>query len=161
MADPTALFYSEPSYVGAGFPVFSGGRRQRGGNILGSSAKMVLPTLKSAGNAFLNRAEREAFGLAGDLGMAALSGRGLKGVRQTLQQQGLKRLTNAGKVALGTALNTLQGTQFKLNRQRRPPSPPPPTPILGKRKTSAPTRATSYVKHRRRGGGSDGAIANF
>ena len=45
--DRTAAFYSRPSYVGAGFPVFAGSRRQRGGSILGALKSMVGPVLSS------------------------------------------------------------------------------------------------------------------
>ena len=47
MSDRTAAFYSGPSYTfrGAGFPVYSGSRRQRGGSILGALARNVLPAL--------------------------------------------------------------------------------------------------------------------
>ena len=166
MVDPTALFYSQPSYTGAGFPVFSGSRRQRGGNIFGSLAKMVLPALKTAGKTFLRRAGREAIGFAGDLAGSALSGRGLSGVKQTLQRQGLKRLSNVGKAALSSALDGFRSSSSSPAPKRRRPAPPPPsssrqpTTLLGKRKRGLAARAISSVKRRRRGGGTT-AIANF
>ena len=170
MADPTAHFYSQPSYVGAGFPIFSGSRRQRGGNIFGALAKLVLPTAKAAGKAFVNRGIREGLGLAGDVGMAALTGRGKAGMMQTLKNRGLKRLGNAGKVAFGTAYNTFHDQHLpsapKLPRPRPLPPPPPlPAPAvtrrrLGKRKSGTPVRVTTTaVKRRRRGGGA--TVANF
>ena len=186
MADPTAHFYSQPSYIGAGFPVFSGSRRQRGGNILGSLSKLILPALKAAGRAFLHRGSREAIGLAGDAGIAALSGRGKAGVMQTLRNRGLKRLSNAGKAAFGSAYNTYHRQHLssppKMPRQRPLPPPPPlprppmlkTTPLprpptltaqrstssLGKRKHGLPIRTTAVKRRRRRGGGGT-AIANF
>ena len=57
--DPTARFYSQPSYVGAGFPVFSGSRRQLGGGIFGSLAKMVLPAWKDVGGSNLRTTGRQ------------------------------------------------------------------------------------------------------
>ena len=175
MADPTAHFYSQPSYIGAGFPVFSGSRRQRGGNILGSLSKLILPALKAAGRAFLHRGSREAIGLAGDAGMAALSGRGKAGLMQTLRNRGLKRLSNAGKAAFGSAYNTYHRQHLssppKMPRQRPIPPPPPlprpptltaqrSTSSLGKRKHGLPIRTTAVKRRRRRGGGGT-AIANF
>ena len=175
MADPTAHFYSQPSYIGAGFPVFSGSRRQRGGNILGSLSKLILPALKAAGRAFLHRGSREAIGLAGDAGMAALSGRGKAGLMQTLRNRGLKRLSNAGKAAFGSAYNTYHRQHLSSPPkmpQQRPLPPPPPLPrpptltaqrstsSLGKRKHGLPIRTTAVKRRRRRGGGGT-AIANF
>ena len=175
MADPTAHFYSQPSYIGAGFPVFSGSRRQRGGNILGSLSKLILLALKAAGRSFLHRGSREAIGLAGDAGMAALSGRGKAGLMQTLRNRGLKRLSNAGKAAFGSAYNTYHRQHLssppKMPRQRPIPPPPPlprpptltaqrSTSSLGKRKHGLPIRTTAVKRRRRRGGGGT-AIANF
>ena len=91
LMDSTATFYSQPSYVSSGgaFPVFAGGRRQRGGGIFGSLARMVLPALKSVGKSVLKSAGQQALGLATEVAQSALSGEGLSGVKQTLQRQGL------------------------------------------------------------------------
>ena len=79
--DTTARFYSQPSYIGGGgFPVFAGSRRQRGGGILGSLAKLVLPVVKSVRKSVLRSAGNEAFGLARDVAESALSGQGFDGV---------------------------------------------------------------------------------
>ena len=100
--DKTANFYSQPTYVsGGGFPVFAGSRRQRGGGIFGSLAKMVLPALKTVGKSVLRSAAREATGLASDVAKSALTGRSLK---QSLRQHGLKRLGNVGRSALSSAM---------------------------------------------------------
>ena len=114
--DPTVRFYSQPTYaVGGGFPVFAGSRRQRGGGIFGSLAKMVLPVIKTVGSAVLRNVGGEVAGLARDVAQTALSGRGMAVVRQTLQRQGLKRLQNVGQHAIRTAMNEFSSTQ-----------PPPP-----------------------------------
>ena len=151
--DATARFYSQPSYVGGGFPVFAGSRRQRGGGIFGSLAKMVLPALKSVGSSVLRNVGREAVGLARDVADTALSGQGLSGIRQTLQQQGLKRLRSVGRDALATTLNQFQ--------PQAPPVANPAAP-LGKRRrvaTTAPTKRRPKRAQRR--GGSTATAANF
>ena len=154
--DSTARFYSQPSYVGGGFPVFAGSRRQRGGGVFGSIAKAVLPALKSVGKSILRRAGSEALGLASDLATSGLTGRGIK---QTLKQQGLKRLKNIGHSALQAGLNTITSA-------RSPPAaapPPPPsaraTP-LRKRRLGLFGRGLQ-AKRRRRGGGATATAANF
>lgn len=93
--DRTAKFYSSPSYVGhgAGMPIFSGSRRQRGGSILGSIKSLVQPTLTSMGKAAIN----QAVGLAGDVLGDVFRGRTIK---QSLTQHGLKRLKNVGTAGL-------------------------------------------------------------
>ena len=86
--DTAHAFYSGPSYLyrgGGGFPVFAGSRRQRGGSLLGSLAKMVMPVLGAVGKAALN----QAAGLAGDLVDDARQGLPF---RQSLKRRGLNRL---------------------------------------------------------------------
>ena len=92
--DRTAAFYSRPSYVGAGFPVYSGSRRQRGGSILGSIAKFALPMLKNVGRAALG----QAVGLAKDVAQDALSG---QNIGEALKRRGVQRLRNTASAALG------------------------------------------------------------
>ena len=155
--DATARFYSQPSYVGGGFPVFAGSRRQRGGGIFGSLAKMVLPALKSVGSSVLRNVGREAVGLARDVADTALSGQGLSGIRQTLQQQGLKRLRSVGRDALATTLN-----QFQPQQESAPPAIVANPAALGKRRRVATTAPTKRRKKRaQRRGGSTATAANF
>ena len=141
--DPTAAFYSRPTYSGVGgggFPVFSGSRRQRGGGIFGSLARMVLPVVKSVGTSILKSAGQQALGLASDAAQSALRGEGLSGVRRTLRQQGLKRLKNVGMSALSAA------TQQRTGGLLLPP------PNLRKRRHSStlPTTTTTVAKKRRK-----------
>ena len=88
MSDRTATFYSAPSYVfrGAGFPVYSGSRRQRGGSILGALARNVLPALGKT-------ALSQAIGLAGDVVSDVMKGRK---VTDSLKSHGLRRLKKVG-----------------------------------------------------------------
>ena len=95
--DRTAAFYAGPSYRGAGFPVFSGSRRQRGGSILGAIKSMVMPVLGSLGKSAL----KQAVGFAGDVVGDITQGRNL---RSSLKSRGLKRLKNVGSETIQTIL---------------------------------------------------------
>ena len=94
--DRTAAFYSAPSYHyrgAGGFPIFSGSRRQRGGGILGSLAKMAMPMLKTVGKAALG----QAVGFAKDVATDIAQGRNVK---QSLKNRGLKRLKNTALTSI-------------------------------------------------------------
>ena len=96
--DRTAAFYSAPSYYhrgSGGFPVYAGSRRQRGGSILGSIAKVALPMLKSVGKAALGQAVGFAKDVAGDLAEG-------RNIRQSLKQRGISRLKNTAMSGLST-----------------------------------------------------------
>ena len=97
--DRTAAFYAGPSYRGAGFPVFSGSRRQRGGSILGAIKSMVMPVLGSIGKSAL----KQAVGFAGDVASDISQGRSL---RSSLKSHGLKRLKNVGSEAFKTVMSS-------------------------------------------------------
>ena len=103
--DRTAAFYSRPSYVGAGFPVYSGSRRQRGGSILGSIAKFALPMLKNVGRAALG----QAVGLAKDVAHDTLSG---QNIRESFKRRGIQRLKK-------TVTSTLGPRQKQPSRKRK------------------------------------------
>ena len=158
--DATARFYSQPSYVGGGFPVFAGSRRQRGGSIFGAIAKAVLPALKTIGKSVLRQAGTEAFGLASDLANSALQGRSIK---QTLRNQGLKRLRNVGRTALTSAMSTVPTSTRVPNPILAIPAPAPAAaaatirggPLRKRRRSSGAIAGKSGVqaKRRRRGGG--------
>ena len=96
--DRTAAFYSAPSYQyrgAGGFPVFSGSRRQRGGSILGSIAKVAMPILGNIGKAALGQAVGLAKDVAGDLAQG-------RNIGQSLKQHGLKRLKNTAMSSLSS-----------------------------------------------------------
>ena len=95
--DRTAAFYSRPSYVGAGFPVFAGSRRQRGGSILGALKSMVGPVLSSLKSSVM----KEGVGLLSDVVSDVTQGRSLG---SSLKTRGLKRLGNVGNQTLSTIL---------------------------------------------------------
>ena len=135
--DRTAAFYSAPSYQyrgAGGFPVFSGSRRQRGGSILGSIAKVAMPILGNIGKAALGQAVGLAKDVAGDLAQG-------RNIGQSLKQHGLKRLKNTAMSSLSSITGrppTVTGPRRRVRRQA--PGQAPRQAPLGKR------RATSLRK---------------
>ena len=124
--DRTAAFYSAPSYYrGGGFPVFARSRRQRGGSILGSIARVAMPMLKSLGKAVLGQAVGFAKDVAGDV----VEGRN---IRASLKQRGLKRLKN-------TALSGLSTIADQVTRRDTP---------LGKRQAASHRKQPARKKRR-------------
>ena len=103
--DPTATFYSRPTYVGhGGIPIFTGARRMRGGSVLGSLAKVVVPALKSLGSAAVRAVGRQAVGLAQDVASSIGRGQGWRGAARTLKNQGVKRLKIASAQTIKSQL---------------------------------------------------------
>ena len=100
--DQTALFYSQPTY-GAGFPVFAGARRQRGGGIFGSLKNLFLPMAKKIGKNLLH----QGIGLAKDIAQDAMEG---KNIKDSILDRGKSRAIDIGKSAAREgigALNTM------------------------------------------------------
>ena len=120
--DRTVAFYAKPSYAGAGFPVFSGSRRHRGGGILGSLKSMVAPVMKTIGKKALS----EGMGLVGDIIGDISQGRNLGA---SLKSRGLKRLKNVGSSAFR-----------EITSSRKRPAPPSETAPKAKRPRTAPSR---------------------
>ena len=130
--DRTAAFYSRPSYQsGSGFPVFSGSRRQRGGGILGSIAKSVLPALKSAGKAVGKRAMRQAVGFASDVAGDVLAG---KNIAQSLKSRGKSRMLDIARTAGQEGIKAMQSV---LPGSRKRPATPARAPAAAKRRRHA------------------------
>ena len=108
--DRTSTFYSQPSYVGGGFPVFSGSRRQRGGSIFGALSRIVLPMLKNFGRRALGHAAKKALGV----GQHVLTDT-MRGVnpRQSIMKHGKQAakefLTDGSKMALNTVMSKMTG----------------------------------------------------
>ena len=119
--DRTAAFYSAPSYHyrgAGGFPVFSGSRRQRGGGILGSLAKMAMPVLKTVGKAALGEAVGFAKDVAGDIAQG-------RNVGQSLKQHGLKRLKNTAMTSLSNIVGKRSTPSGKRHARKKSRSQPP------------------------------------
>ena len=125
--DRTAHFYASPSYVGSGFPVFAGSRRQRGGNIFGAIARAVLPTLKTVGKRALSSLGRQGIGLAKDVALDAFRGRNVvdslkarapSRVRNVVME-GVKGFTNS----LGSPTSAPKPSRKRRNTaKKRPPA---------------------------------------
>ena len=117
--DRTAHFYSQPTYVqrGAGLPVYSGSRRQRGGSILGALKGFIMPFLGGVKNRALKRAKSEAFGLVKDVALDAMSG---KNVGQSLKTRGLQRAKRLGKGVVKDTAGAIIGpaTRQPVSRKR-------------------------------------------
>lgn len=128
--DRSAAFYSQPSYVGAGFPVFSGSRRQRGGSIFGAIARAVMPALKSVGKRALKTLGREGLGFASDVMKDVVSG---KNVSNSLKDRGSARVKNV-------ALKGVQGMQRALTPGVSKPS---------RKRTNTPQKQPPTKKRRR------------
>lgn len=119
--DHTAQFYSGPTYVGkgAGFPVFSGSRRQRGGSALGAMKSIAMPILSSVGKTAL----KQAVGLAGDVVGDVIRGRNIK---DSMKEHGIKRLKNVGKAGLREVASTFNpfSSSKRMKRKRTMPKRP-------------------------------------
>lgn len=114
--DRTAQFYSAPTYHfrGAGFPVYAGSRRQRGGSILGALRNFAMPIF----NKIKQKALNESFGLAKGLMYDAVSGKDLK---QSLLKRGSQTARNVGVSLAGDALRSIRKrTATPTTTTRRP-----------------------------------------
>ena len=151
--DQTALFYSRPSH-GAGFPVFMGSRRQRGGGIFGSLKNFFLPVAKKVGRSLFS----QGVGLAKDVMQDALEG---KNIKSSFLDRGKSRAINLGKSALESmvgkgsrraprrrkAIKRASGKRISRKRSRKPAKKPVKKATSRKRKAN--TSHTSKAKRRR------------
>jgi len=84
--DRTAAYYSGPSFHysgnGGAFGVYSGSRRQRGGGIFGSLARLILPVASSVGKRILRQGARTAIDLTKNVVSDALEGKNVGPVNQ-------------------------------------------------------------------------------
>lgn len=142
--DRTANFYSGPSYIyGAGLPIYSGARRQRGGSIFGAIGRFIMPVLKSLGKKIMRKGASEAVGLAKDVVGDAFLGRNIK---DSVVKHGKKRALDVGRFTADAGLNQLQqmiGSGRGRTRRRRRQG-------LGKRKRSVKKSKSRPRKKRRR-----------
>ena len=139
--DRTAEFYSRPTYAfrGAGFPVYSGSRRQRGGSVLGSLKKFIVPFGKN----LLKTGASQALGLAADVANDVMRGRSLK---SSLIQHGKARAKNLGKAALAQGIQSVRGmvnngTSPALRKRRNRSKPAPRRPTKKRRTTKRTTKS--------------------
>lgn len=106
--DYTANFYSQPSYVGAGFPIFAGSRRQRGGSIFGALKSLFMPMAKSA----LKRGVKAVGEMASDVVTDALDG---QNIGQSIMTHGKRQMKKAGQELVQ------QGRRVIRKQVRQPP----------------------------------------
>ena len=97
--DRTASFYAQPSYArGGGLPIFSGSRRQRGGNVLGALKSFFMPLFGKVAK----RGVGSAVNLAKNVALDAFSG---KNIQQSLKSRGLKQAKQFGMDILNDTVN--------------------------------------------------------
>ena len=115
--DRTASFYSQPSYHfrGAGFPVFSGSRRQRGGGILGSIGKMITPMLGNLGKSIGRAALKRGVSFASDIAKDVMTG---KKLTDSMKTRGKQHAIGIAKSAARQGLNTIIGRKANVSRKR-------------------------------------------
>ena len=113
--DRSASFYSQPSYVGGGFPVFSGSRRQRGGGIFGAIARAVLPMAKRIGTRALKGLARHGAALASDVLEDAAAG---KNIIESVKTRGKQRMTQVTKQGMRSTASALKPSQSSRKRSR-------------------------------------------
>ena len=115
--DRTASFYSQPSYYGSGIPIFAGSRRQRGGSILGSISKMVLPALARVGKSIGRSALKQGASFANDVANDLISGQNFS---NTMRRRGRQHALSLARSAASSGLSALTGNR-RTNLRKRPP----------------------------------------
>ena len=135
--DRTAHFYAQPSYARGGImPVFSGSRRQRGGNVLGALKNVFMPMLRTVGR----KGAQAALGLATDVIGDVTAGRNIK---ESIKQRGLRRAKRLGSDLLSTAVSQVQtaiGPKRRATSRRG---------VMPSRKRQASTKTKQTAKRRR------------
>ena len=127
--DRTAQFYAQPSYArGGALPIFSGSRRQPGGNVLGAIKNFFMPIL---GN-LAKRGVNSALGLAKDVAIDAFRGRNVK---QSLKTHGINRAKQLGVNVMKDAIGQVSAPRKPAapSRKRRKPNKAKQTPKRGKK----------------------------
>ena len=88
--DRTANFYSQPTYArGGALPIYSGSRRQRGGNVLGAIKSFFMPILDNA----KRRGISSGIQLAKNVAWDAFTG---KPIKQSLKTRGIEQAKQFG-----------------------------------------------------------------
>lgn len=114
--DRTAHFYAQPSYArGGGLPIFSGSRRQRGGNVLGAIKSFFMPILGKVARRGVN----SAVNLAKNVALDAFSG---KNIGQSLKSRGLKQAKQFGLDFVNDTLNNIGSPRKAAPRKTAPAS---------------------------------------
>ena len=106
-------FYAAPSHMAGGFTIYSGSRRQRGGNLLGSLGRLLVP----AGKAIVKRVGQKAAEMAAATSLSST----ISGIK--------RRFT-------GKKSKAASSRKRKLKQNKTTPPP------LNKRRRTTPSRAT-------------------
>lgn len=128
--DHTREYYSKPSYVGGGFPVYSGSRRQLGGSIFGSSVRQsAVPVGKSIGKAVGKRLMGYVADVATDISEGRNAGEAIKSrAKQHIANaaaSGLQTLTDVAGNVLSSHLSSPSATTRKRAAPQHHVSQPP------------------------------------
>lgn len=113
--DETTAFYSRPTYdQRGGFNPFAGSRRQRGGGIFGSLARMFLPAVKNLGKSLLQQGASHGLGMAKDVMGDVSQGKSLK---DAFVKRGKARAKLLGRDVASRGMTTLRGMIGKGGRR--------------------------------------------
>ena len=145
----SAGFYSQPSYMHGGGPLYSiytGTRRQRGGSFFGSMRKYVAPMGRTAIHGFKTAARTTARGVRA---AGRLTARGIKAAAKNKVVQNVAQKALEQGVMLGTnvAVDALQGRNVGDSLKRH--STQQALDVLTGSSTTTPTAAESSPRRRR------------
>lgn len=128
--------YSQPIYSGGGIPFFAGSRRQFGGGIFGSIARLVMPAVKNfilpTASSALKSIGKSALNIGKNVAMDALQGRNIKdALIDHTKQEAVTQLENHFTPAPAPAPNTRKRKSTGGVKQKRvarsvSSAPPPP-----------------------------------
>lgn len=110
--DRTANFYAQPTYArGGALPIYSGSRRQRGGNVLGAIKSFFMPILGRVAK----RGVGSAVNLAKNVALDAFTG---KNLAQSLKTRGLNEAKQFGINIAKDAFSEVAGRRRTFSRKR-------------------------------------------
>ena len=118
--DRTASFYAQPSYTrGAGLPIYSGSRRQRGGSVLGALKSFFMPLIGKVAK----RGVSSAVNVAKNVALDAITG---KNLTQSLKRRGINEAKSLGIDIAKDAFNAVTGRRQNASKgmksRKRPSS---------------------------------------
>ena len=106
--DRTANFYAQPTYAhGAGLPIYSGARRQRGGNVLGAIKSFFMPILSK----LARQGVKSAASVAKNVAFDAFLGKNLK---QSVKNRSINEAKNLGREAVNATYRGITGRRKRV-----------------------------------------------
>ena len=111
--DRTANFYTQPTYVarGGALPIYSGSRRQRGGNVLGAIKSFFMPILAK----IAKRGVRSAASMAKNVAFDAFLG---KNIKQSVKNRGINEAKQLGMDAVNEMFRQISRPRKRAPRKR-------------------------------------------